>query len=112
MSLVTTMDHPLEPGSAPVGFQNLALADGMRELTAEELELIAGGFSFAALEQAALIGVVGGGAGGLVTGLFAGGPVGALSGAAIGALAGAVGGAATSAVAQLLSPPSSAAAIA
>ena len=112
MSLVTTMDRPLEFGSASASSQVPALAEGIRDLTAEELELIAGGFSFSALEQAALIGAVGGGAGGLVTGLFAGGPVGALSGAAIGALAGAVGGAATSAVAQLLNPSPSAAAVA
>lgn len=84
--------------------QSPALADGIRELTAEELALIAGGLNlnFASLERAVLIGAVGGGAGGLITGLFSGGPLGSLAGGAIGALAGAVGGAVTNAVTQLI----------
>lgn len=66
-----------------------------RELTMDELEMIAGGaWSWGDFGKATAGGAVGGAAGGAVTGAFAGG-VGALPGAGIGALAGAAGGAAT-----------------
>jgi len=63
-----------------------ALPAGVRELTGDELRLVAGAFSFSELYASAFAGAVAGGAGGLVAGGLAGIGAGALAGAVTGSL--------------------------
>lgn len=85
---------------------SMASADGMRELTFDEIEMVGGALDGVAVAKAAFVGFISGGVGGAAGGAAAGalaGGVGALPGAFAGMVGGAVGGAVTGAVVSIVS---------